>query len=473
MAPSVRPPNDLSGPQPTIATRGRPRTRPLPDPNKPKRPRGRPKKGVSGTIGITGTTDITGTFVKASSFETIDDDSDLFSEDESQKTPAPTGKIGRPTEDTVLETQAARRKGVAPPSWLLILDAGRVERTLKQEAETSFAANDHAETQEHIIESIVKFKNGIQEWHDLWVMLLNIFQSSPYDLFTWGLRETEWEQKPELYRHLGHLLSHPLWAGDISRLRYSLQKAISLRVAGHLEPLGPLPPKIAKAITLTKMDPSEKAKLALEIWHSSETGPLQIEHSFFEELRWQVGRQSHFGQLDDDGTLFQLSVTDIEAIHHALDSMALRKKFSGLTVASHHAIYSSYMYTKRNRSAPVDKATLERWDRWSLQSRQSDESNWQQPDYPRRDREIYNSLPYWKSDTCDPRFWESMCSKVSSMKLIEERDIPRNSSAYHVAKKVKIEDDVVDLTQDNDNNNDTTAGIKPLQNKYISTGTTE
>ncbi|ETS80085.1 hypothetical protein PFICI_07614 [Pestalotiopsis fici W106-1] len=462
--------------------RGRPRTRALPDPNAPKRPRGRPRKGESGLPGVSGlpgTSDTSGQSKSqdvdqdSEDLSEVDDDTPDSSSKKTQANSATSAKSGKRKAEKAAgeDTQATRRKGCLAPFWLQIVKADGVEQTLKQAAQASVAGNIAIEAPDDVIESVVLAKNGIQEWHDLWVMMLNIFQSTPYDLFTWGLRESDKAQRHLIYRFLGRLLPHPMWEGDLSRLRYALQKAISLRVAGHLEPLGPLPLETAQAIVSANLDYVNRAALALSIWHSLEMDKQKVGGMFLKALRQVVESegQDGFEHADNDKTLFQLSIEDIQAVHQALDSM--RGTFSGLTVASHHELYSAYRRTARTRTlAPENKATLERWDRWSLMVRQADEAS-RQPDYPQRDRNTYKALPYWDSNTCDVRFWHSIHSDISSIKAIEVQDDSKHSPAPHSTKKVKIEDGVIDLTQDDDDDDVATAGIEPPQARHDGTGT--
>ncbi|ETS80057.1 hypothetical protein PFICI_07586 [Pestalotiopsis fici W106-1] len=99
----------------------------------------------------------------------------------------------------------------------------------------------------------------------------------------------------------------------------------------------------------------------------------------------------------DDKILFQLGVSDIEAVRDALGITALCGSHGGLTIRSHYEAYSEIMRRSHVTLAPSDKETLARWDRWSLTARHFDETS-QEPDYPRRDRDTYKSLAYWDSD---------------------------------------------------------------------------
>ncbi|ETS80058.1 hypothetical protein PFICI_07587 [Pestalotiopsis fici W106-1] len=90
-----------------------------------------------------------------------------------------------------------------------------IEEALKNAAgATAEDGEVKTEAEEDLIESIVKVKNDIEGWQELWVMMLHIFQSTPYDLFTWGLRESDEGEKQVLYKCLCHLLPHPLWEGE-------------------------------------------------------------------------------------------------------------------------------------------------------------------------------------------------------------------------------------------------------------------
>ncbi|KAF7535037.1 hypothetical protein G7054_g5730 [Neopestalotiopsis clavispora] len=378
----------------------------------------------------------------------------------SPKTWLPLANASQENEASGVDTQALTpctgQRIFPPPSWLQAVDPGSVEQALRQAAQARSIGNNNAEAQQTAIDSIVRLKNGIQEWHDLWIMMLHNFDSTPYDLFTWGLREPDQAQKPDLYRQLNHILPHPLWQGDICRLRYALQKAISFRVAGHLEPLGPLPPKMVVAITSTQLPTADRATLALNLWHSVKLGTGHVDGCFIDELKSQVeaGTRSKYGQPHSDDTLFVLSIKDIQAVWQALDTMALKDYFAHLTVVSYFEIYNSHRRTKCNQLAPFDKTTLERWDRWSMMIRHFDEIGGQ-PDYPWMERETYKHLSYWDTNTCDSRFRYCIHSCIPSIpRVIEEADNSRQASVSHVTKKVKSKSGVIHVTVSDDDVDD-------------------
>lgn len=241
-------------------------------------------------------------------------------------------------------------------------------------------------------------ENKQDEWRELWAMMLHIFNCTPHDLFTWGLRDMEGTSK--LYGALYKVLPHPFWKGDISKLRYVLQKAVCFRSPGHLEPIGPLPDKVAQGI-ISCPGNFERATVALNIWDATKIDHEVTDKMVLENLRAaQSGRPAH-----GDYIRFHLVADDVVAIQQVPDALAFR--FANWhTVGAH---YDQYVVGTRELGLdlpPWDRHTMEQWDMWSLVIRHVEATRG--PDCPKFDRDFCEDFPYWDSRTCDPRLRDCM-----------------------------------------------------------------
>lgn len=241
-------------------------------------------------------------------------------------------------------------------------------------------------------------ENKQDEWRELWVMMLHIFNCTPHDLFTWGLRDIEGTSK--LYWALCKVLPHPFWVGDISKLRYVLQKAVCFRSPGHLEPIGPLPDKVAQGI-MSCPGNFERATMALHMWDGIKMDHEVTNKMVLENLRAaQSGRLAH-----GDYIRFHLVADDVVAIQQVLDTLAFRFA-TWHTVGAH---YDQYVVGTRELGLdlpPRDRHTMKQWDLWSLIIRHVEATRG--PDCPRFDRDFCEDFPYWDSGTCDPRLRDCM-----------------------------------------------------------------
>jgi hypothetical protein len=66
----------------------------------------------------------------------------------------------------------------------------------------------------------------------LWRLMLQLFRRHPWHLFRYGLKyaTTTPYMPPQLCDELATLVCHPIWGGDIAKLRYVLQVAVKCRV---------------------------------------------------------------------------------------------------------------------------------------------------------------------------------------------------------------------------------------------------
>lgn len=94
---------------------------------------------------------------------------------------------------------------------------------------------------------------------NLWRVMIKLYNRTPIDLFRYGLRfrlarnkqvdielsdgivkSYQYTGLPQtICNNLALMMSHPIWKGDIARVRYVLQMAVCARVQDHIPPLGP------------------------------------------------------------------------------------------------------------------------------------------------------------------------------------------------------------------------------------------
>ncbi|KAI1464381.1 uncharacterized protein F4812DRAFT_209560 [Daldinia caldariorum] len=81
----------------------------------------------------------------------------------------------------------------------------------------------------------------------LWKTMLICFDAIPLQLFTYGLKphgghvaDTSVCLDPEFCKNLELICTHPLWDGDLGKMRYVLQQAAAATVVDHVKPVVPL-----------------------------------------------------------------------------------------------------------------------------------------------------------------------------------------------------------------------------------------
>ncbi|KAI8961282.1 hypothetical protein F5Y11DRAFT_326927 [Daldinia sp. FL1419] len=88
----------------------------------------------------------------------------------------------------------------------------------------------------------------------LWKTMLICFDAIPQQLFTYGLKPqgafvsgSSIRLDPKYCRDLELICTHPIWGGDLGKLRYALQTAVALGITNHIEPINPLSPNVLRA----------------------------------------------------------------------------------------------------------------------------------------------------------------------------------------------------------------------------------
>ncbi|KAI1464450.1 uncharacterized protein F4812DRAFT_212271 [Daldinia caldariorum] len=150
-------------------------------------------------------------------------------------------------------------------------------------------------------------------WQSCWKFMLHIFQCSPWDLTTWGLRFDNKSMSASI-RELQLILPHPIWEGNIDILRYVLQKAVIFRLRADVEPLGPLAPGIADVLIANEKEATPD--LALQMWAG--TNP-STNSNIAALLKLLSTRQGKFGQSTWPRSPFLITFMDVYYIRDCLD----------------------------------------------------------------------------------------------------------------------------------------------------------
>ncbi|RYP57572.1 hypothetical protein DL770_010637 [Monosporascus sp. CRB-9-2] len=166
----------------------------------------------------------------------------------------------------------------------------------------------------------------------MWKIFGALFNAIPRELFTWGLRphESAYTDDGSLYldrafsRELEYLMSHPIWKGDKTELRYVLQTAVFLRVADHTPVMGP----VGAAMTnIAAMMPGERddgtsnereGKVAYELYKAFGPGTRKHLQPLLENMKRLVLKKPVANEMERQ--LFLLQTHDVRQVRRALDT---------------------------------------------------------------------------------------------------------------------------------------------------------
>ncbi|KAJ2991222.1 hypothetical protein NUW58_g2592 [Xylaria curta] len=247
-----------------------------------------------------------------------------------------------------------------------------------------------------------------ESWQHLWKGCVALFQSSPWDLFTWGLHLTsETSEHNKIYRQLFILLPHPIWQGQLSLLRYGLQMAVYARSKGHMAPVGPLPVEIATGLFEHSEGEDNEliATIALDIWNvfkNGKNGKNGMIYLLVQEMKEICGRKPPIVRHQrNSNRLFFLSACDMDVITDALDSLYSSGRLTH-EASTYHLQFTHRTADEWDSMPPRDSSCLERWDRMCVENVQMDGLKGL-PNIPRNERGIYERIGYWQSAKCDYR----------------------------------------------------------------------
>ncbi|KAI8964362.1 hypothetical protein F5Y11DRAFT_316071 [Daldinia sp. FL1419] len=156
----------------------------------------------------------------------------------------------------------------------------------------------------------------------LWKMMIHIFEQSPSDLFTWGLRIGD--DQDEIMRDLCEILPHQIFRGDVRILRYCLQKAIALRIKDHVQPFGFFQEQYLDKFKEVADEPAipkeKKLNMAFLAWEETKSELETVIAPLVGELDSRAKRSEKEGT-EQEKTFFVLEKIDIFNIRKALDSL--------------------------------------------------------------------------------------------------------------------------------------------------------
>ncbi|KAI1136717.1 hypothetical protein F5Y05DRAFT_102103 [Hypoxylon sp. FL0543] len=167
----------------------------------------------------------------------------------------------------------------------------------------------------------------------LWRTMLIRFNATPAQLFTFGLKPGSyahvWAASPFLNagfcRALERICTHPIWGEDLSRLRYVLQTAVSLRIPNHVKPIVPAPREVDNgqwaSIAVPGVEEEETSKMAdtLQYMASVSLDRDPFIQSVIRALERSVKLDESYTTLLCEDKLFELGSGDLDRVIEALD----------------------------------------------------------------------------------------------------------------------------------------------------------
>lgn len=231
--------------------------------------------------------------------------------------------------------------------------------------------------------------------HDLeltvWDMVNHIFSQSLADLFTYGLkiddssrpRTSSLNDNPVIeYKHcpsstlcksLQALLCHPIWEGDLSLVRYTLQTAIMHRVPHHIFPIAPLPNSPERSQFVEELLAGNATKWADDAnflaYKMSEPLTRPAIKRLCDNLPQHVERgYTTSTSFSRQGMFFLLINADVQAVIKALDQL---KTHGSATCIDRLIEYKVKMHAHHSsNTVEAKQARLARWRKdWILDTR--------------------------------------------------------------------------------------------------------
>ncbi|KAH9902106.1 hypothetical protein F4778DRAFT_109115 [Xylariomycetidae sp. FL2044] len=210
--------------------------------------------------------------------------------------------------------------------------------------------------------------------------MIHRFRCAPSDLFTYGVRLAIPDDKTKIplpgggsvydlsmsYRFctvLTELICHPIWCGDIARLRYAIQSAVVNRISSHSPPLGPV--ELPQGL-LDMSDHSSASDMALWMWRHQGVGadPNLVMAIAATSTKKRMGNSS------EERHLFMVDTEHLRTISKALESITL----DGARIYHDTKVYlDNYRAArvKRNSHPPIGNE-LRRWKKTCLLAQKRD-----------------------------------------------------------------------------------------------------
>ncbi|KAI0864509.1 hypothetical protein F4860DRAFT_529123 [Xylaria cubensis] len=242
-----------------------------------------------------------------------------------------------------------------------------------------------------------------ENWERLWKWSLLLFQSCPSDLFSWGLRLTGGHpsENRSVHQSLCLLLPHPVWQGQLSRLRYALQTAVCSRFKDHIPPVGPLSGEIVAGLLslYTEDNRVDVANLALQWWrdigYDNDSAMLHLS----EKISELAPNGASIPEQPHDKRVFHLHAGDVQRVISALDLLHEAGAFSHrvLTYYNHFVCRTE---AELDTFPPTNRQCLKHWDDMLAFNKDMDAIRGL-PDIPRAEQDVYQKIGYWNSPKCD------------------------------------------------------------------------
>ncbi|TLD23010.1 hypothetical protein PspLS_07494 [Pyricularia sp. CBS 133598] len=190
--------------------------------------------------------------------------------------------------------------------------------------------------------------NDAELW--MWRLVIHFFKVMPHELWRYGLRphrsecwatgavsgskpsEQAYNPSYDFCLELGILLCHPIWDGDLMKLRYALQIAICSRIKDHEPPVAGLNSRMiasTKQITDVLVDscrimaPEKELELMCKIQSQYyHCGGIKSD----KDIQWLTSKLSTLKRgscitaPDEERLLFFLRTSDMKALREALDA---------------------------------------------------------------------------------------------------------------------------------------------------------
>ncbi|KAI4869745.1 hypothetical protein F4820DRAFT_471325 [Hypoxylon rubiginosum] len=205
----------------------------------------------------------------------------------------------------------------------------------------------------------------------LWKTMLIRFNATPLQLFTYGLKpqgtyvsDLSVCLDPEFCLDLERICTHPIWDGDLGKLRYALQSIVRYEVGKerHVAPLGPVPnygsmEKLAEAGTPTTL--LDLGVKQLDLFYKS-CPNIDLTFRFlldsFKEIVKREGKNPRIAS-NKSHVVFELQPIDLKRVIKGMDNME-SPYFPKASVEKHHKYFMQYYSSVYSLVRPRDDEEL-------------------------------------------------------------------------------------------------------------------
>lgn len=218
---------------------------------------------------------------------------------------------------------------------------------------------------------------------ELWSMMVDIFECLPWDLFRYGLKmgssdrrrftitrpngqeiqlNSPYITKP-LCDELKQIITHPIWKGDVTLLRYALQWSVHCRIKNHDAPLPPVRrlPHLKSMYAFTAFT-TQGDELATLEWDLAQAPFNDQPFRNLLDMISCIIKKRHISAIESsDKHIFNLKVTDVQLVHEAMNRMLHFNQVAYLNAAAYHEAYKAQRATPSAGFPPTSTTTLRAW----------------------------------------------------------------------------------------------------------------